>query len=598
METLLTSSTLDASAVQPSKTLLLVGGAWEFPATQDPYGVSIYLDFLKRAGGVENAKIGIFTTASSSGVRAQRNGELYIQDFRDLYDLYLKDEYPNAQIQVEWIPFHIDNYNAVEKDPVLIERIKSYTGFIFGGGDQSFITEAFFNEDPETGTRTETEVYKALKERYEAGAVVAGTSAGTAVQTSSPMITAGESYEALLDGSVSLIGSPPFEPTLHYNPLGGLGFFDYGMLDTHFSERGRQGRIIRLAADLETDLTFGVDENTALIVTHADTPEVNLEVLGEGGVFISDLSNATVDESAGYWSISGVKATYITEGDQYDPLSKSATFGEKTVLTGEGDLLNVPATENIFSRLDPETGNWTDPRTFTETAIDVFESQSTSVVGVSDEADPVRYGVAMTEVEDSQGFSGLDSVGVENVSFANLDLTIAPVYIGSQIGDDNEVLDLRAFADQQVLVSFETSSEAAFDNVVGFYLIQDEQGTVVDPLTGETVQPDSPDYAAAAIRQSQTAGLSFKIKETAPVVTLQGGSLYAPFLIANGTVEQVLNEDVADDPVIFFNFSHANPFELDHIKSLGLNQIGFEDLMGGGDLDYNDAMLQFSVQVV
>lgn len=597
MDSLLASSTPESSSVTPSKTLVLVGGAWEYPATEDPYGVSIYLDILQRAGGVENAKIGIFTTASSSGERAQSNGELYVQDFQDLYDLYLKDQYPNAQIEVEWIPFHIDNYNEVEEDPALIEKIKSYTGFIFGGGDQSLITEAFFNEDPETGTRTETGVYKALKERYEAGAVVAGTSAGTAVQTSSPMITEGESYEALLDGPVSLIGSPPFEPTLYYNPLGGLGFFDYGMLDTHFSERGRQGRIIRLASDLETDLTFGVDENTALIVTDADTPDVNLAVLGEGGVFISDLSDATVDETPGYWSIEGVKATYLTEGDQYDPLSKTATFGEKTALTGEGDLLPVPATENIFSRIDPETGDWTDPRTFTETAIDLFESESTSVVGVSSETDPIRYGVAMSELEDTQGFSGLDSIGVENVSFTNLDLTIAPVYTGSG-ADENEVLDLRAFADQSVTVSFDTSSEAAFNNVVGFYLIQDEQGAVVDPLTGETVLPDSPDYAAAAIRQSQTAGLSFPIKETAPVVTLQGGSRYAPFLIANGTVEQVLNDDVADNPDVFFNFTEANPFGLDHIQSLGLNQIGFEDLIGGGDLDYNDAVLQVNVQVV
>ncbi len=67
--------------------------------------------------------------------------------------------------------------------------------------------------------------------------------------------------------------------------------------------------------------------------------------------------------------------------------------------------------------------------------------------------------------------------------------------------------------------------------------------------------------------------------------------------LANGTLEQML-DDAADDPDVCLNFSAANPLGLDHVKSLGLNQIGFEDLSGGGDLDYNGAVLKFSIQVV
>ncbi|GAB4364657.1 MAG: hypothetical protein Kow00121_00510 [Elainellaceae cyanobacterium] len=407
--------------------LVLVGGAWQYPATEDPYGVSIYLDILERAGGLENAKIGIFTTASADAETAEENGELYVQDFQDLYEQYLKEQYPDASIDVEWIPFNIENAEAEEDSQALIDQINSRNAFIFGGGDQSLITESFFDIDPATGTYIETPVYEALKDRFEAGAVIAGTSAGTAVQPSSPMITEGESYEAVLNGPNSLVGSPPFVRDLYYNPLGGLGFFDYGILDSHFSERGRQGRLIRLASDLEVPLTFGVDENTALIVENANTDDVTMEVLGEGGVFISDLSEATVDEKSGYWSIEDVNVTYLTEGDSYDPLTGVASFGDKTALDGQEATNSIPFTDNVFSWKDPETGDWTDPRALTETAIDLFNSTAQTGIGLSYETDPVQYGVTLTKDSHSRGYIGTDSQGNETISFTGLDLAIAPV---------------------------------------------------------------------------------------------------------------------------------------------------------------------------
>jgi cyanophycinase len=410
---------------EPSKTLVLVGGNWQYPATGDPYGVSIYLDILERAGGPEKAKIGIFTTASGSAKSAKGNGKLYVQDFRDLYESYLKDEYPDLKIDVEWIPFHVGNYEKKRNSDGIVNKIKSRNAFIFGGGDQSLITQAFFRENAKTGDRKETKVFKALKEQYENGAVVAGTSAGTTVQTSSPMITEGESYEALTEDPTELIGSPPFVPELYYNPLGGLGFFDYGLLDTHFSERGRQGRIISLAAEVGVDRTFGVDENTALIVTDADTPDVDMEVLGQGGVFISDLSKAKVGEKGGFLTIKNVRATYLTEGDRYDPLTGRADFSDKEPLVGSGALEN-DITRNIFSWKSPETGSWTKPRAFTEAAIDLFASAEDQAIGQSYEKDPVRYEVLMTKLQQSGGFIGFDSQDEEKISFANLRVDIVP----------------------------------------------------------------------------------------------------------------------------------------------------------------------------
>jgi cyanophycinase len=399
-------------------SLVLVGGNWAFPGSgglEEDYGVSIYEEIVNLAGGLSNAKIGIISTASSNPARS---AGFYIEDFQALY---------GDSVDVEWVPITVSDCAGYKNDSgsAIANQISSRNAFIFTGGDQSFITECFFNENVATQSRTDTALIRSLRDQFTKGAVIAGTSAGTAVQPGTEMITNGESYEGLRDGSNSLIGSPPFDNTLYYNPLGGLGFFNYGILDSHFSERGRQGRIIRLASDLGIDTAFGVDENTALVVTDTDTEDVNFKVLGQNGVFIADLAGAEPGEKNGNWTISGVKATYLTEGDTYDPLTKTATFGGKTSLKGSEVPGEIPNTENVFSYFDDDLGNWTNQRAFTNTAIALFGSTSTTATGTSLESDPT-YGVTLTKGLGAEGFSGVDGLGQTRVSFKDLDVAIAP----------------------------------------------------------------------------------------------------------------------------------------------------------------------------
>ncbi|NJN85519.1 MAG: cyanophycinase [Leptolyngbyaceae cyanobacterium SL_7_1] len=405
-------------------SLVLVGGNWAYPGVggdAEPYGVSIYEEVINLAGGADSASIGIFTTASSAS-SAPGNGALYVEDFQALY----------PDIDVEWIPFTIGNCEGLKNDASFAATLSGKTGFVFGGGDQSRITDCFFDQDPIAGTRTNSLVFDALEAAYQGGAVVAGTSAGTTVQAAEPMITEGQTYEALVYDPISLIDIPPIADELYYNPLGGFGFFNYGLLDTHFSQWGRQGRIIRLAAETGKELTFGVDENTALIVSNPDTPEVSFTVLGEGGVFISDLGEATVGEKNGYWTISDVQATYLTEGDQYNPLTQTATVApSKSSIAGLEELASVPVEEDIFSSLKPEPPPDVDgranERALTETAIALVNSKATQAFGVSYETEPVQYGVLLTKPGDVAGFIGLDNQGAEKISFQNLNLAIAPV---------------------------------------------------------------------------------------------------------------------------------------------------------------------------
>jgi len=81
--------------------------------------------------------------------------------------------------------------------------------------------------------------------------------------------------------------------------------------------------------------------------------------------------------------------------------------------------------------------------------------------------------------------------------------------------------------------------------------------------------------------------------------TLTGGSIFCKTgssLITNGrTVDQVLNGQVDQ---AYFAYIGANADKVDHIRLLGNNVFGFEDLAGGGDKDYNDVVLKVNLSVV
>jgi cyanophycinase len=414
-------------------SLVLVGGNLQYPATGNADGISIYQEIVDLAGGSQNAKIGIFTTASSAASAAS-NAQLWIEDFQD----------PAIGVEdVEWIPIDVSNCATEKNNPALAAQIATRTGFMFGGGDQSRITQCLFDET--AIGRTSSLVFDALKTQFDAGAVVAGTSAGTAVQTGAPMITEGESYEAFLQEPISLVGAPPLVRDLYYNPLGGLGFFNYGLTDSHYSERGRQGRTTRLAAALNVPTVYGVDENTALIVTDPDTPNVSMSVIGQGGVFITDLTQATVTE-IDYWAIDGVRATYLTAGDRFNPLTGEVTFADwKTSLSRRETLDFVSPESDIFSSLTPEPPpeqERANPRALTDLAIDLINSRAASATGTSYETDPVTYRATLTKDAATAGFAGANESGVTQYSFENLLLSIAADAPAQTVPESDLVLGL------------------------------------------------------------------------------------------------------------------------------------------------------------
>jgi Domain of unknown function (DUF4114) len=192
--------------------------------------------------------------------------------------------------------------------------------------------------------------------------------------------------------------------------------------------------------------------------------------------------------------------------------------------------------------------------------------------------------------------------GSEEVVF-NIEATLAPIPLGSavQAEQEAEVLDLREVDQARtVQARFDLYREAAFDNYVGFYAIQDREGTITDSVTGATLRPGDSNYAAVAVRD-RLPGLDLRVANHATVrfdAILEAGSLLAPFVVVQGGPELLFDAAQVKDPAVYFPFIAANRDGVDHIRLLGNNAFGFEDLEYGGDGDFNDMILEVSLAVI
>ena len=184
----------------------------------------------------------------------------------------------------------------------------------------------------------------------------------------------------------------------------------------------------------------------------------------------------------------------------------------------------------------------------------------------------------------------------------NIQPTDTPLPLGSNLQDQQqgEVLDLRSVdSTKTVQATFTVNREAAYNNFVGFYKITDSQGTISDPLTGLSLKPGDIGYTEAAIK-NRVAGIDLQAanQSTATINgVFQGGSIFAPFIVVNGSPDQLLDNNKSNDPAVYFAYLGANSDGVDHIRLLANNTFGFEDLTNGGDLDYNDIIIKANLSV-
>jgi cyanophycinase len=176
-------------------------------------------------------------------------------------------------------------------------------GIFFGGGDQVLITKALLG----------TPVGKALADAYARGAVVGGTSAGTACQ-SKAMITGEGDFTGIRARSVEV--------------LEGLGFFPGVVVDQHFMKRQRENRLFSVILENPGLVGVGVDETAAIWVR----PDRTFLVMGKSSVMVFDPAGAAVSrqpDAAGkdLLGVHGLRVHVLLPGEVFDLNTRSVRPG-------------------------------------------------------------------------------------------------------------------------------------------------------------------------------------------------------------------------------------------------------------------------------
>ncbi|BAY07025.1 FG-GAP-like repeat-containing protein [Calothrix sp. NIES-2098] len=174
-----------------------------------------------------------------------------------------------------------------------------------------------------------------------------------------------------------------------------------------------------------------------------------------------------------------------------------------------------------------------------------------------------------------------------------------PLGIGLQGKHQGELIDLREVK-TKVKAEFVINREAAYDNLVGFCRVNDENGGIDSDNDGKIdFRPGDKGYIKAMLR-SRVDGIDLKVKNQGKASftgNFESGWLFAPFIIANSTVEAILSSN-SEDFAVYSPFLGANSDKSNHIRLLGNNCFGFEDITGAGsDWDFNDLIVQVKLTV-
>ncbi|MGB0560696.1 MAG: DUF4347 domain-containing protein [Spirulinaceae cyanobacterium] len=202
---------------------------------------------------------------------------------------------------------------------------------------------------------------------------------------------------------------------------------------------------------------------------------------------------------------------------------------------------------------------------------------------ISTNVDTLDTGRFLLEFDlDSDGATDDLSVIVDQVA------TTLPIGVGTGQTSELELIDL-SNESGSLSATFTLYREAQFTNSVGLYKIDDANGTV------NGIAPGDANYAQTAI-ENRVTGIELAVgnQQTGTATgSLDGGALYAPFIVVNSTITNFLSGDGGGEA--FFIYTEANSDGFDHVILLGNNTFGFEDLANGGDMDYND--LIFHVEI-
>lgn len=253
----------------PRGHLVLIGGG-ERP-------VAAMAKFVELAGGPE-ALILVLPTASQDPDYIGKLVDSFKKDYRCRNVKLLNVRTPP---------------DALRRD--YVELVEKAGGIFFSGGDQTRIVTAL----------KDSPLLAAIRAAYLRGAVVGGTSAGTACM--SPLMITGE-------GNFDVVRAKAVEL------WPGLGLFPGAILDQHFLARHRFNRLLTVVLEHPELLGVGIDEDTAVWLA----PDGTFEVLGASSVLVVDARSTEIrveasgDTRRGVFSASPLTVHVLAPGDRFD----------------------------------------------------------------------------------------------------------------------------------------------------------------------------------------------------------------------------------------------------------------------------------------
>ena len=374
-----------ASLPPPKGSLVIIGGA-----LRDDND-AVWARIVQLAGG-KNARIAVFASASASPERAGN---------------YLIERLNRHGADAFFVPvaeyLEGSDVHAAAEDPALVNKVRAAGGAYFSGGDQARITSALRRPDG-----SNSNLLDALWDMYRRGGVIAGSSAGAAIMSSTmfghPRSVLGTLQHGVADGR---------------QITRGLGFIgDDVFIDQHLLVRGRFARMLpaMLAKGYKTGL--GIDENTAMVVG----PKRDVEVIGYRGALLVDLSNAATRD--GTFNLSNGRLSYLDNGDRFNLDTRVFT----------------PAPEKMHGKLDASKPYWRGPLFSADilgngTVVDLMskliDSDQQDAIGLSldspnaDRPD-LGFEFKLARVSDSVGYQSAFS---EAYSVYNVRLDIRPIVV-------------------------------------------------------------------------------------------------------------------------------------------------------------------------
>lgn len=248
---------------------MAIGGA------EDKFDDKIILSTFLQISGGSKARVAIVPTASSIESAGERYKALFM----------------NMGAAAAEVTYFSDR--AAANDESLLSILADATGIFLTGGNQLRLSALLGG----------TQVADAVRRRSSEGAVIAGTSAGASI-LSSHMVAYGAS------------GNTPKHRMA--NMVAGFGLVQDVIIDQHFRQRDRIGRLLALVASNPRLLGVGIDEDTAVLIDSERT----LEVIGRRSVTIIDgrnmESNIYQVKRYGEISVTGATLHVLTAGRRFD----------------------------------------------------------------------------------------------------------------------------------------------------------------------------------------------------------------------------------------------------------------------------------------